>query len=76
MNAVTTVEAGLASFAAANQAWFKDTASAVQRLLKNVAAYGVERRKTRFPPTRGFAATALMEHHNLPRWGANRTDLS
>jgi hypothetical protein len=64
------------SFAAANQAWFKDTASAVQRLLKIVAAYDVRRLVTRFPPTRGFAATALMEHHNLPRWGSDRTDLS
>jgi hypothetical protein len=67
VNAVTTVEAGLASFAAANQAWLKNTVSAVQRLLKNVAAYGVGRLKMRFRATRGFAATALMEHHNLPR---------
>jgi hypothetical protein len=76
VNAVTTDEAGLASFAAANQAWFEDTASAVQRLLKNVAAYGVSRLSTRFRTTRGFVATALMEHHNLPRWGSDRPDLS
>jgi len=55
------------SFAAANQAWFEDTASAVQRLLKNVAADGVGHLKMRFRATRGFAVTALMEHHNLPR---------
>ena len=36
-------------FAAANQARFEDTASHVQRLLKNVAEDSVRRPKTRFP---------------------------
>jgi hypothetical protein len=64
------------SFAAANQARFEDSASAVQRLLKNVAAYGVGRLGTRFQAIRGFAATALKEHHNLRKWGSDRPDLS
>jgi hypothetical protein len=64
------------SFAAANQARFEDTASAVQRLLKFVAADGVIGLKSAFPEERGFAATALMEHHKFRNLGAKRPELS
>jgi len=64
------------SFAAANQARFEDTASAVQRLLKFVAANDVRRFKKVFPVARGFVATALKKHHNLWKWDAKRPDLS
>jgi hypothetical protein len=64
------------SFAAANQARFEDSASAVQRLLKFVAADGVWIGKSVFPAGSGFAATALMEHHFLRKLGAKRADLS
>jgi hypothetical protein len=73
---VTTVGGETAAFAAANQARFEDTASAVQRLLKNVAADGAGGPKTRFGAIRGFTATALMEHHNLRKLGSDRPDLS
>jgi hypothetical protein len=63
-------------FAAANQARFEDTACAVQRLLKFVAADGVERFNIDFPGLSGFVATALKKHHNLWKWGAKRPDLS
>jgi hypothetical protein len=63
-------------FAAANQARFEDTARAVQRLLKFVAADGVGKFNTVFPGSSGFVATALKKHHNLWRWGAKRPDLS
>jgi hypothetical protein len=68
-------------FADANQAWFEDTASAVQRSLKIVAADivaadDVWRLKTRFSASRGLAATALKEHHNLRNSGSIRPDLS
>jgi hypothetical protein len=67
---------GGASFAAANQARFNHTASAVQRLLKFVAAEGVGRVNHVFRAERGFAATALKEHHNFRRLGACGADLS
>jgi hypothetical protein len=64
------------SFAAANQARYEDTVSAVQRLLKFVAADGVIQVKSAFPARRGFAATALKEHHKSRRWVAKRPELS
>jgi len=63
-------------FAAANQASFEHTASAVQRLLKFVASEGVQRINRVFRAERGFAATALKEHHNFRKWGAPGSDLS
>src|SRR5262249_44619381 len=74
-NAVTTV-CGWAPFAAANQAWFDHTASAVQRLLKFVAAKGVQRANSVFGAERGFTATALKEHHNFRKLGARGAELS
>src|SRR6185437_6920519 len=67
---------GWAPFAAANQAWFDHSASAVQHLLKFVAAKGVRRVNSVFRAERGFPATALMEHHNFRRLGARGADLS